>query len=294
MGVALTVDLQQFADLIPKLVGASSKTLAEVVKQQTKLLVRGSGEGRDEGLVPYTPPPKGLEQGKAAVSRDINRVFVTATTARKLVKNSGQRGLSVAFNRAVAAGNTKRMLEILSNSTPQQFQVRGYTTSRKGKAVTVKPYTVTRPVSSLGNNALLGLRKVGQTPDRSTHKQRKGQTGKVRKERWSQLVLQSGSLAQYIKQIQKRVGIMKAGWRPAALALGVTLPKFVADAPRGSGSIQMNLDGENPSITVTNATPGIAKSLNSVLDRALRGRRMRMAKDIENKLAAQLAKQGGA
>ena len=108
---------------------------------------------------------------------------------------------------------------------------------------------------------------------------------------WSQLVLDNGSLAQYIKARQRNVGTLKAGWRPAADALGITgLPKYVKNAPHANGSFSPDLEGDNPSVTLINSARTINRQLNSVLGRALEGRRIRMAADLKNKLAAALAK----
>lgn len=291
--VSISVDLQEFADLIPRLVKASGKTLSQIVRQQARLMLRGSGEGRDEGLIPYTPPPKGQDQGKAAVARDINRVFLTTTKARKIVKGSGVRGLTAAFSRAIKQQQYSKALDILKGQTTETFQVSGYTTTRRGKTVTVKPYTLTRRASVLGNNALLSLNNHNSTPVKQVHQQRRSRsTGTVRKDGYSMLITRPGSLADYIKRVQKKVGIMKAGWRKAAQALDVTLPTFVKNAPRGSGDVRIDLENESdPSVTMTNNTPGIRRSMDSIMDRTLRGRRLRMAKDIENKLEAALKKE---
>jgi hypothetical protein len=293
VAVELTVDVREFADMIPRLMRATGKSLSAVVKQQARLIVRGSGEGGDEGLIPYTPPPKGQEQGKKAVERDINRVFLTAKLARSIMKSFGARGMVPAFNRALKTQGAEAALNVLKWGKKEKVTVRQYTALRKGRTVQIRGHTKRAHGngSALGIPALMTINSVSETPDPNIHKLRKTpSTGRVRKQQWSQLILQNGSLTAYIKQIQKRVGITKAGWRAAATALSVTMPSFVRDAPRASGSVRLDLENENPSVVMTNETPNLARSIQGVLDRTIAGRRMRMAADINRKLAAELSK----
>jgi len=288
----ITVDIRQFEGLIPKLQAATKRTLASVVKQQAKLLLRGAGGGRDEGLIPYTPPPKGQQQGKAAVSRDINRVFITLAAVRKSVRDSKKRGLTPAFNRAIREGDHTKALALLKGTVDGTVQVKSYTAKRGGKRVSVNGYTASRPVSALGDNRLLSLQKIAPVPDRALHKSRRQGGGAVRRDRPQQIVSESGTLSQYIKNIQSRVGIMQAGWARAAAVLGVILPTFVQNAAkiRSSGGVILDLGSDSPSVTVENNTPGIRRAINSIMGRAIRGRAIRMQADLDRKLAAELEK----
>ena len=292
----VVVDVQQFADLIPKLAKATGKTLADVVKQQARLLLRGSGGGRDEGLIPYTPPAEdqgGQKMQNAVVERDIRRVFVTKGTASQIIKRSGVRGAGIAFNRYIKSNNLKKAIALLNGRLDKTVNAKGYTRQQKGKAVKVKSYSQTRSVEISLNNARLGkITTAQQNPNRAVHKSRqRGERTFVGGKQWSQLVLDNGSLAQYIKARQRNVGTLKAGWRPAADALGITgLPKYVKSAPHANGSFNADLQGDNPSVTLINSARTINRQLNSVLGRALEGRRIRMAADLKNKLAAALAK----
>lgn len=293
----ITVDVQQFADLIPRLAKATGKSLSDIVKQQAKLLVRGSGEGRDEGLVAYTPPFEdkgGQKLGKALVERDIRRVFLTAATAKQILKRSGVRGASVALTRYLKANQIQKAISLLNGTMDKRVRAKGYTRQQGGKSVRVKSYSQTRAISVDLRNPRLGkINSVDKRPNPGVHKGRqRGDRTSVIGKQWSQLVTDNGSLAAYIKQKQRNVGILKAGWRPAADALGVTLPTYVKNAPRADGNCSLQLESDNPSVTLTNSARTITRGINSLMERALRGRRIRMQADIERKLAA-LAENGG-
>lgn len=294
----ITVDVQQFADLIPRLAKATGKSLSQIVKQQAALLVRGSGEGRDEGLIPYTAPFEergGQKLQTAIVERDIRRVFLTASTAKKILKNSGVRGASSALTRYVKANQVQKAISLLNGTMDKRVRAKGYTRQQGGKSVRVKSYSQTRSISVDLRNPRLGkITSIASKPNPAVHKSRqRGVRTVVIGKQWSQLVTDNGSLAAYIKQKQRNVGILKAGWRPAADGLGVTLPTYVKNAPLAPGNYDgSQLQSENPSVTLVNFSRTITRGINSLMQRALRGRRIRMQADIERKLAA-LAENGG-
>jgi hypothetical protein len=222
------------------------------------------------------------------VERDIRRVFLSRATATAIVDRAKVRGLKAGFNRALKEGRHDDALKLLNGQTTGTVTVRGYTT-RSGKKVA--PYTQTREVSALNNNRLGFLKSVAAAPDRAVHKSRQGRFNEVRRARWSQLVLSKGSLSGYIEQIKKRVGILKAGWRPAAKQLGVNLPPFVNSAPKASGSIEMKLEGDNPTVTMSNKSPTIDRILTQdVLNFLKGGRETALKSYIEQTLRASLQK----
>jgi hypothetical protein len=102
--------------------------------------------------------------------------------------------------------------------------------------------------------------------------------------------LSKGALTSYISEIQKRVGTMKAGWRPAARALQLNVPKFVADVQRASGDIKIELEGDNPSITLINSTPNADRIAKRAIEFVRSGRESAMMANLEKLLAAQAAK----
>jgi hypothetical protein len=294
--VEITVDVSKFGRLIPQLANVTKRSLRSVVKQQAKLIIRGSGSGRDEGLIPYTPPPKGQQQGENAVRRDISRVFGSLSNVKKILKYSNVRGAGTAFNRYIREGDHEKAKALLNGTMQKNFRTKAHQRNQGGKTVRVRSYVQSRPTEiDLKSNRLGRVTDIIQAlPAAGTHpihKSRQNNRKFVSRRQWSAVVLQSGTVAAYIKQKQKNVGTMKAGWVPAARNLGITgLPKFVARNFRNNGSFLNELDQESPAFTAINSTPGIGSSLRSVMARTLRGRVIRMKADIQNKLNAELGK----
>lgn len=280
---SITVDLSDFEALTPRFLEVTKKTLAEAVKQQAALMLRADN---DEGLIKQTAP-KGLQEAKkrgdVKVERDVRRVFLSRATAIAIADRAKVKGLKNAFRNK----NNDNVLKILNGEMPGTVNVAGYT--RKGKQVS--SYTQKRQVSSLNNNRLGFLSSVAETPERSVHKSRQGRFKEVRRNRWSQLVLSKGALNTYISEIKKRVGTLKAGWRPAAKRLGVSLPPFVNSVSKASGTIDLQLNGDQPTVTMTNTVPNIDRILTKdVLGFLKSGRETALQTFIERTLAAELSK----
>jgi hypothetical protein len=281
-GVSVEVDLSDLGDFLPKFAAATKQSIAQVVRQQARLMLRDES---GNGIIKFTPPVGEQEakaRGDAMVRRDIHRVFLTRASALEIAKRAKVRGLKQAFRN----NNHPRILELLNKTQPGTAKVRGY--ERNGKQVA--GYTQRRQVSSLNNNRLGFLTSVSEAPDRAVHKARQDGNKNVRRNRWSQLVLSKGALTSYISEIQKRVGTMKAGWRPAARALQLNVPKFVADVQRASGDIKIQLEGDNPSITLINSTPNADRIAKRAIEFVRSGRESAMMANLEKVLAAQAAK----
>jgi hypothetical protein len=281
-GVSVEVDLSDLGDFLPKFAAATKQSIAEVVRQQARLMLRDDG---GNGIIKFTPPVGEQEakaRGDATVRRDIHRVFLTRASAQEIAKRAKVRGLKQAFR----DNNHTKILDLLNKTQPGTARVKGY--ERNGKQVA--GYTQRRQVSSLNNNRLGFLTSVSEAPDRSVHRSRQDANKHVRRNRWSQLVLSKGALTAYIAEIQKRVGTMKAGWRPAARALGISVPSFVANAERASGSVSIDLGGDNPSVTMINSTPRADRVAAKAIDFVRAGREDAMRTNLEKVLAAQASK----
>jgi hypothetical protein len=237
--VSADITLDELRKFVPKFVNATTKEVGQELIRQARLLVRDSG---DNGLLAITPP-KDEAEGVGAVTRDINRVFVSVAVIRKILADSGVRGVSAAFSRYMKQGGPNyseaRALDLLNNQTPTLVEVRPYTT-KKGKRV--NSYTQTRKVSAVGEPKLGNLQYVGQEPNRNLHKSRQNSQGRVNQAHWSQLVVSKGKMNSYTKKMTKRVGTLKAGWGAAWKDLGLVgagalnLPEFVSNnLTRGSG-----------------------------------------------------------
>ena len=255
--VTATVDFKELGDLLPRLQKAFNAGLIKTVDQQARLLIRNENGA---SLLKFTPP-RGIDEGKDigdyAVNRDINRVFVNRGTIAAILRRT--RGASSAFNRYIRQGKYEDAKEFLNGQKQGSVQVKGYV--RNGKQV--KGYTQTRSVSVLGDNRLGNISHIANEPSKMLHKSRRSNSGKVRRGQWSQVVLRKPPLKQYIANVQKRVGTMKAGWRFAAKALGVSLPPYVnAATNKTNGSFKYDSPGPAKySVEMTNTTPQIEQML---------------------------------
>jgi hypothetical protein len=255
--VTATVDFKELGDLLPRLQKAFNAGLIKTVDQQARLLIRNENKA---SLIKFTPP-RGIDDGKDigdyAVNRDIRRVFVNRGTISGILRRT--RGASAAFNRYIRQGKYEEAKDFLNGQKQGSVQVAGYT--RKGKQV--KGYSQTRSVSNLGDNRLGYISHIANEPSKMLHKSRRGSVGRVKRDQWSQVVLRKPPLKQYIEQIQKRVGTMKAGWRFAARALGVSLPPYVnAATNKTNGSFKWDSPGPTKySVEMTNTTPRVDKML---------------------------------
>jgi hypothetical protein len=254
--VTATVDFKELGDLLPRLQKAFNAGLIKTVDQQARLLIRNENKA---SLLKFTPP-RGIDEGKeignSAVSRDINRVFVTKPALMTILRRTRN---ATKFNQYLKRGDYNGAKEFINGQKTATVQVKGYV--RNGKQV--KGYTQTRDVSSFGDNRLGFISEIANAPNRMLHKSRRGSSGRVRREQWSQVVLRIPPLKQYISQIQNRVGTMKAGWRFAARALGVSLPPYVNGATnKTNGSFKWDSPGPAKySVEMTNSTPRIERML---------------------------------
>ena len=259
--VSVEISLDELRKFVPKFVNATNLEISNEVRRQARLLVRDDG---DNGLLAITPP-KTQEMCEKATARDINRVFVTASTIRSILKDSGQRGARPAFKRYMTPGpdySYAKALDFLNSQTPTSVEVRPYTT-KNGKRV--RSYTQTRQVSSLGDSRLGRLLFVDDAPSRAVHKSRKNTRGQVRQAAWTQLVMSQAKMTAYTNEVVKRVGLLKAGWGAAARAAGldVNLPAFAArNAKQASGSGRFsNSNPSNIYVELSNTTPNASSKI---------------------------------
>lgn len=283
--VSVEISLDELRKFVPKFVNATNLEISNEVRRQARLLVRDDG---DNGLLAITPP-KTQEMGEKATARDINRVFVTASTIRSILKDSGQRGARPAFKRYMTPGpdySHAKALDFLNSQTPTSVEVRPYTT-KSGKRV--RSYTQTRQVSSLGDSRLGRLLFVDDAPSRAVHKSRKNTRGQVRQAAWTQLVMSQAKMTAYTNEVVKRVGLLKAGWGAAARAAGldVNLPAFAArNAKQASGTGRFS--SSNPSniyVELSNTTPNASSKITKSAVNWLVGfRQKQIEREINNRM----------
>jgi len=85
----------------------------------------------------------------------------------------------------------------------------------------------------------------------------------------------------YVRSVQSRVGEMKAGWYPAAMALGVKLPPWVRKNYKQNGYVIDGLSSvESPSITIGNTTQSVGVMVGDAVQSALNIRAEAIAKNV--------------
>jgi hypothetical protein len=108
-------------------------------------------------------------------------------------------------------------------------------------------------------------------------------------------LLTSASVSAYIKKVQKKVGMGKAGWADCARKIGGLagdgargIPAFAKAARHGSyGSVTMKLKGENPSVRMTNEIPWSSRICDDRQQKmALDIARDKMAKEMDKRIRA--------
>ena len=282
--VTATIDFKELSDLLPRLEKALNGGIIKAVDSQARLLIRNDNSA---SLLKFTPP-RGIDDGKAigdwAVSRDVNRVFASRGTINTILSRARKKA---AFSRYIKNNEFEKAKELLNGQTQASVEVKGYT--RNGKQV--RAYRQTRAVSDLGDNRLGYIEHIAPTPDEAILKQRRGARYKVGRKQWSQVVLRGKSLEKLVEKLQKRVGTMKAGWRFAAKALGVSLPPYVNSATtKTNGSFKADSPGPaSYTIEMTNTTPRVDKMLTQSAVDFLVGLRLRNLTAFLEKSAAEAA-----
>ena len=100
------------------------------------------------------------------------------------------------------------------------------------------------------------------------HQGQRDRRGRIQRQR-RVFVLAAKKVSSYIKETQKHVGYMRAGWLAAANATGLAVKAPWIKRHTNAKAIGVNrLSGERPSVTIGNATPGIGQIRRS-FDRAL-------------------------
>jgi hypothetical protein len=104
------------------------------------------------------------------------------------------------------------------------------------------------------------------SPD--VHKSSRGSNGRTLRRTY--IVQAERSIKALIGILKRRVGFAKAGWKPAARGLGVTLPAWI-NRHSAPGAISIRLNTAQPSITIENAVAYAQKhnQTANVIQRAL-------------------------
>jgi hypothetical protein len=289
--IAVEISLDELRKFVPKFQRATTLEIGNELKRQARLLVRSDS---GSGLMSVTPPrgdgDGAKNVGENATRRDIERVFLTATLARRIIKDSGARGARSAFKRYTTHGNPDysmaRALDFLNKQTPTSVEVRPYT-RKDGRRV--RSYTQTRQVPDLGDPRFGKLQFSDEAPSRQLHKSRRNAQGQVKQATWSQLVMSKRAMTSYTEQIVKRVGMLKAGWATAArqAMLGVESPHFVA-RHAGKAAGKGRFSAANPTnmfVELSNQAPNASSKISQgAVNFVLKLRQKNILSELENRV----------
>lgn len=202
------------------------------------------------GKNPFSETPgAALEVGREAIKRDIERVFVPAEILEMIgPQASPASDVGKAFWRAARRGRMDEANKIL-------------------KANGLEYAAVTRTV------------------DPAFHKrQRRRVNGRVMRTPQRHLVTNAGRIQTYIREVQKKIGFARSGWKEAAINLKVRPRHFPAWASRhsGRGKYQGRLSGFHPFIIFGNLVGYIQRAGRSL--NIMRKSHRKILKNLEQEL----------
>lgn len=220
---------------------ASIVAFNELSRGKAAQVVQNHSRAFINDMVKYTPP-KNKGQGEAKVKADIQRAVTPFDS--KFTDSVRNKDLSDRLNEIRKDKDIPALRAILRN-------VKGPMHSSEIVAFSPELHLTTR----IRGNALRVTRQNKITFDVTPEKD-------------------------YIKEVQSRVGTLKAAWGQAALAIGTSVPHWVSrNIPRANTSIEVMFSGDRPHLYVSiasNANPLLRK----LVDAFLPSRVERMTKDL--------------
>ncbi len=178
-----------------------------------------------------------------AVARDIKKLFKRVPTSTPFFNKPENRGLQSRLRRYVRSSNLAAVREVL------------------GEVFHTEP------------RVLVGI-------DRALHGSHRTKAGAVPGRPKKSFVIPNAAISNYTKERQKLVGFMKAGWKRALVALGVSLPAWVSRHDGANGSFEDRLNSSSPSFSMTNRSTGIPR-FRSLVAYAMRARVNAMKRDLD-------------
>jgi hypothetical protein len=250
------VDYSQFATHIAIYQQAVGKTLAQVVKNQSRLFCRD--------MCDYTPPfsgkkpsqtkggeggfgSKARNKGRDAVSRDVRKIFAPIEQA------SATAVASEASLGAFSAWVTAKLK--LSPPHYPEYLFKGLEKIGTGAFLTQTNFDYFKEVQGRqGRQRAKFITNADESQIKSIHEKRRGSPSyRVRKTSKSETVYVDNwrVVEKYIKKVQYRVGRLKSGWYYAGKQLG-PMPTSAWIAGQGSGDMIFTdrISGPKPNCTI--------------------------------------------
>jgi hypothetical protein len=247
----LEIDYSKYNATVARVIDETGRTGGDVVRQFTKLFVGDA--------IKLTPPT-----GNAPFTENLNDQKKAGEMA---VKNDINRGFTEIESLGIVKDPDNKVGQSLKRyARRQEF----------GKLETL--------IKRIGFKG-----KFAAFPTPRRHLETRDRYGRVRKGKDSAtLIMRTGSVAPFIKQVQRLVGRAKAGWGNAARALGLPIPQWIARHAEPGEVIDESRNLQNPSMTVSNHVPFAQhhNRTNQIIQRALNHR----AEAFEHQLNASLGK----
>lgn len=266
MQISTTLETRKLEDALHNLARAARVAPGVVMKEEAKQIV--------QAVMKLTPPAT-YAQGRAAVNRDLGKVFTTLPAIQKRIKGisfDGRAGFQAALTRASKANDESAVRELLTQQINGQVSVQVRAHERNG--VAIPGYTQTRRTTGPMLPELTGGTQIGGSLNPNLHTSRRDARGKVKGTHVSQVLTKSKDLNDYRKTVLSRVGWAMAGWVTLARQVGAKIPAWASKTrlESVSGTATANF-GERAFVRATNLDvkiPGYQRLVDTVIATRLR------------------------
>lgn len=247
MKLSIKVESAALSRRLRELQPIFKKNIEEMVKAGSKLAVR-------KGLEMTPPMGKGRDMNKSTqtfqekiVQRDIRRVFATASYAYDTITNP------------VAKSAFWMLVKGKKRGRADAFRAAG------------------NIIRDHSNNAALKSAEIAMQPDVALHSDAR-RRGRVNKANVKQIITQEARLNTYIKQRQKNVGFLAAGWNAAVKQLKVNrVPAWIRRHASAPGAVYTRRRIGSYTLQIVNRVSyGAAAQLQRIIPYALQAARIGM------------------
>jgi hypothetical protein len=246
MSASLTVDASKLQKALKAFIGNTKAEASKEMRIQARMLCVSLANSTQ----PFGDDAKAKTIGEKAVTRDIDRVYKTGSTAvREIAALPLPRGKTATQNAKQAAAALAGLLSGKGKGKGKQKPKIGEAQNLLDR-IRYKPYVNTR----------IGVFDQGQAHNKARFGRRKS----VPKNQFvSQIVTKDSQLTKYFKEKRGNVGIAKSGWAVCAGLLGgfKPIPKWVYRHTGGGRVNDQSGKGlgivSKPFIQMTNTIPWI-------------------------------------
>jgi hypothetical protein len=228
--VYMRVDDSRLQEALKRWMVLKGKGVSDALKKATRLIC--------VNLAYQTQPfgdEQGKQQGKKAIIRDLNYIFVTLNAQ------------SMAYFQDVMGGSNRRLVLRRKDGTAWITDTDTYMTKGQMKAFH-------QSMRTPGRGNVKNASSKRQTKDNGRHQER------------PRGVVSQSDMTSYMQSVLKKSGIAKGGWAACAKILGGSrgIPQWVTRhaGKRAGGMVNdQSMRNKDPRITFTNMVPWVSKVL---------------------------------